>query len=256
LLSFVFANIHRFIFANGSEALSRSEREQTTCRCFALSRALINQYFLPHRAFERADRDIKCCRLFFEHQVINDTGGDSPLSSDTNTGARPDTQSMLRAGSNPLKHRPCVRACMICRGARPRAQLKPVRGDVSDGLGTSPKHGLRTGRAPVFGVRDKGLSPPGVLYHLMLKEEAATFDISGPHAQRHDAERKYWLFEARDSAKQRQWFVLVDRERAHLNHLQKMKRWMVREDKRNNLSFGNFLEDEHPRTTRSGCSSR
>jgi hypothetical protein len=36
-------------------------------------------------------------------------------------------------------------------------------------------------------------------YHWTLSEKPTTFDVSGPHAQRQYAERRYWQFEARDS---------------------------------------------------------
>jgi hypothetical protein len=51
-------------------------------------------------------------------------------------------------------------------------------------------------------------------YHWVLSEKSTTFVVSGPHAQRQDADRRYWLFEARDSAKHRQWFVVVGTGRA------------------------------------------
>jgi hypothetical protein len=82
-------------------------------------------------------------------------------------------------------------------------------------------------------------------HHLMLKEALTTFDISGPHAQRQDAERKYWVFEARDSAKQRQWFVLVGTGTSPSEPSAKMKWWMLAKTNDNSLSFEQFLEEEY-----------
>lgn len=79
--------------------------------------------------------------------------------------------------------------------------------------------------------------------HLMLKEEPASFDVSGPHAQRQDAERVYWLFEARDSAQQRRWFVLVGTGKSPSDPSAKMRRWMFARTNDDNLSFEQFLEE-------------
>lgn len=81
--------------------------------------------------------------------------------------------------------------------------------------------------------------------HLMLKEEPTTFAISGPHAHRHDEGRKYWVFEGRDKAKQRQWFILVGTGKSPFRPSEIMKRWMFAKTNDGDLSPEQFLEEEY-----------
>jgi hypothetical protein len=64
-------------------------------------------------------------------------------------------------------------------------------------------------------------------YHWVLSEKSTTFVVSGPHAQKQDADRRYWLFEAHDSAKHRQWFVVVGTGKSPFDPSERMKRWML-----------------------------
>jgi hypothetical protein len=82
-------------------------------------------------------------------------------------------------------------------------------------------------------------------YHLVLREEPTTFDVSGPSAQRQYAERRYWLFEAHDRIKQRQWFVVVGTGKSPFNPSKKMKRWIYAMTNDYRLSPDQFLDDEY-----------
>src|SRR5690349_4347775 len=63
-------------------------------------------------------------------------------------------------------------------------------------------------------------------YHWVLSEAPTIFDVSGPHAQRQDADRRYWLFEAHDRTKRQQWFVLVGAGKSPGDPSKRMRRWM------------------------------
>jgi hypothetical protein len=82
-------------------------------------------------------------------------------------------------------------------------------------------------------------------YRYSLGEAPTTFDVSGPHAQRQDAERRYWLFEARDTTKHRQWFVVVATGKSPFNPDQRMKRWMYANTNDDDLSPDQFLDKEY-----------
>jgi hypothetical protein len=82
-------------------------------------------------------------------------------------------------------------------------------------------------------------------YHLALSEEPTTFDVSGPHAQRQDAERRYWLFEARDRAKQRQWFVVVGTGKSPFDPSERIKRGMYAKTNDDDLLPDPFLDEEY-----------
>jgi hypothetical protein len=82
-------------------------------------------------------------------------------------------------------------------------------------------------------------------YHWVREEEPTTFDVSGPHAQRQDAERRYWLFEARDRTKQQQWFVVVGTGMSPFDPSKRMKRWMYAETNDDDLSPDQFLDEEY-----------
>lgn len=82
-------------------------------------------------------------------------------------------------------------------------------------------------------------------YHWVLKEEPTTFEVSGPHAQKREAERRYWLFEARDRSKQRQWFVVVGTGTSPFDPSDRMKRWMYAKTNDDDLSPDQFLEEEY-----------
>jgi hypothetical protein len=81
-------------------------------------------------------------------------------------------------------------------------------------------------------------------YHWALDEEPTTFDVSGPHAQARDADRRYWLFEARDGIKQRQWFVVVGTGKSPFDPSARMKRWMYAKTNDDGLSPDQFLDGE------------
>jgi hypothetical protein len=82
-------------------------------------------------------------------------------------------------------------------------------------------------------------------YHWMVSEKPATFAVSGPHAQRQDAERRYWLFEARDSTKHQQWFVVVGTGKSPFDSSERMKRWMYGQTNDDDLSPDQFLDEEY-----------
>jgi hypothetical protein len=82
-------------------------------------------------------------------------------------------------------------------------------------------------------------------YHILLEEEPTTFHANGPHAQRHDSERRYWLFEARDRAKQRQWFIVVGTGKSPFDPSDRMKRWMYAKANDEGLSPDQFLDEEY-----------
>jgi hypothetical protein len=82
-------------------------------------------------------------------------------------------------------------------------------------------------------------------YHWVLREEPTTFDVSGPHAHKQDADRRYWLFEARDRTKQQQWFVVVGTGKSPFDPSERMKRWMYAETNDDDLSPDQFLDQEY-----------
>jgi hypothetical protein len=82
-------------------------------------------------------------------------------------------------------------------------------------------------------------------YHWALREKPTTFDVSGPHAQRQDADRRYWLFEARDSTKKQQWFVVVGTGKSPVGPSKRVKRWMYAQTNDDDLSPDQFLEEEY-----------
>lgn len=82
-------------------------------------------------------------------------------------------------------------------------------------------------------------------YHVMLNEKPTTFEVSGPHAQRQDAERRFWLFEARDRVKQREWFIVVGTGKSPFDPAEKMKRWMYAKTNDDDLSPDQFLNEEY-----------
>ncbi len=82
-------------------------------------------------------------------------------------------------------------------------------------------------------------------YHLLLKEQPTTFRVSGPHAQKKDLDRRYWVFEAHDAARQRQWFVLVGTGKSIFVPSEKLKRWMFAQTNDAGLSPEAFLDQEY-----------
>src|SRR5690349_6882938 len=60
-------------------------------------------------------------------------------------------------------------------------------------------------------------------YHWVLREGPTTFGVSGPCAQGKYSDRRYWLFEARDHAKHRQWFVVVGTGKSPFDPSKRMK---------------------------------
>ena len=83
-------------------------------------------------------------------------------------------------------------------------------------------------------------------HHLMLDEEPTAFEIAAaPEADLANAERRYWLFEAKDDAKKRQWFVVVGTGKSPFNPTEKMKRWMYAKTNDDDLSPEEFLNQEY-----------
>lgn len=76
-------------------------------------------------------------------------------------------------------------------------------------------------------------------------EKPTTFAVSGPHAQRQYADRRYWLFEARDSIKHRQWFVVIGTGKSPFDPFKRMKRWMYGMTNDDDLSPDQFLEEAY-----------
>jgi hypothetical protein len=81
--------------------------------------------------------------------------------------------------------------------------------------------------------------------HLLTSEEPAIFRVSGPLAERGDAARRFWVFEASDNVKQRQWYVLIGTGTSFSDPSQKMRRWMFAKTSGIGLSPTEFLEDEY-----------
>jgi hypothetical protein len=81
-------------------------------------------------------------------------------------------------------------------------------------------------------------------YRWSLKEEPTTFTVSGPCAQKKDAERRYWLFQAIDGAEQRQWFVVVGTGKGAGSSI-KMRRWMYAQTNDDAMSPEQFLEQAY-----------
>jgi hypothetical protein len=82
-------------------------------------------------------------------------------------------------------------------------------------------------------------------YHWVLDEGPTTFSVSGPCAQRTYSDRRYWLFEARDNAKQRQWLVVVGTGKSPFDPCKKMRRWIYANTNENDLSPDDFLDQEY-----------
>jgi hypothetical protein len=83
-------------------------------------------------------------------------------------------------------------------------------------------------------------------YRWVLSETPTIFDVSGPHAQRQDADRRYWLFEARDRTKRQQWFIVVGTGKSPGGDPSKrMKRWMYAQTNDDDLSPDEFLDEEY-----------
>lgn len=82
-------------------------------------------------------------------------------------------------------------------------------------------------------------------YHVMTSEEPATFQVDGPLAQKHDAKRRFWVFGANDTAKRRQWYILVGTGDSFADPSEKMRRWMWAKTNDNGLSPNEFLLEEY-----------
>jgi hypothetical protein len=80
-------------------------------------------------------------------------------------------------------------------------------------------------------------------YQWVLNEEPTTFSVSGPRAQRLEAERRYWLFEAFDKANKQQWFIVVGAGKSPFDPSKKLKRWMYAETNDGNLLPDRFLDE-------------
>jgi hypothetical protein len=80
-------------------------------------------------------------------------------------------------------------------------------------------------------------------YHYVREEEPATFSAGGLCAERIDLERRYWLFEARDQAKQRQWFVVIGAGKTPYNPSSRMRRWIYGQTNDEDLSPQQFLDE-------------
>lgn len=80
-------------------------------------------------------------------------------------------------------------------------------------------------------------------YHYVPSEKPTTFSARGPCAERTDLERRYWLFEARDQAKQRQWFVVIGTGKTPHHPSSKMRRWMYGQTNDDDLPPQQFLDN-------------
>jgi hypothetical protein len=83
---------------------------------------------------------------------------------------------------------------------------------------------------------------------LFVKEPRKFFRVSGPCpcAQKFDADRRYWMFEAIDCELPRQWFVVVGAggKSPHKSY-KTMKRWMYAETNDDGLSPAAFVYRVH-----------
>ncbi len=82
-------------------------------------------------------------------------------------------------------------------------------------------------------------------YHWVLGEEPTTFNVSGPFAQKADADRRYWLFEAHAMNDQQQWLIVVGTGKSPFEPTESMKRWMYARTNDEGLSYEQFLEEEY-----------
>jgi hypothetical protein len=82
-------------------------------------------------------------------------------------------------------------------------------------------------------------------YHWVLTEEPTTFKVNGVVAEKHDLERRYWLFDAYDKKDKRQWFVVVGTGKSPFDPSKKMKRWMYGCTNDDDISPHEFLEQAY-----------
>lgn len=82
-------------------------------------------------------------------------------------------------------------------------------------------------------------------HHLLTSEDAATFRVNGPLAHKEDTRRRFWLFEAYDIVKQRQWFVLVGTGDSFFDPSVKLRRWMLAKTNDDCLSPDEYLAQEY-----------
>ena len=85
----------------------------------------------------------------------------------------------------------------------------------------------------------------GCHYHLVREEEPTTYVVNCPHAFKDYGGMRYWVFEARDRAKQRQWYVLVGTGTSPFDTSKQMKRWMYAQTNDDDLAPEEFLEEEY-----------
>jgi hypothetical protein len=89
----------------------------------------------------------------------------------------------------------------------------------------------------------------GCLHDLLfVSEPRKFFRVSGPcpRARKIHADRRYWMFEAIDCERQRQWFVVVGAGgKFPYKPYQRMKRWIYAETNDDDLSPEAFLEKAH-----------
>jgi hypothetical protein len=85
----------------------------------------------------------------------------------------------------------------------------------------------------------------GCHYRWVREEEPTTFVVNGPNAGKDYGGRRYWVFEARDRAKQRQWYVLVGTGTSPFDTSKQMKRWMYARTNDDDLAPEEFLEREY-----------
>jgi hypothetical protein len=93
-------------------------------------------------------------------------------------------------------------------------------------------------------------------YHWVLEEEPTVFDVTGPHAEKQDEDRQYWLFEARDRVMKRQWFVVVGTGKSPFDPAERLKRWMYAQTNDDDLSPSEFLEEEYRKQIAADARSR
>jgi hypothetical protein len=78
---------------------------------------------------------------------------------------------------------------------------------------------------------------------LLIREPRKFFELGGPCAQKVDADRRCWMFEAMDVEQGRQWFIIVGSGgRNWCPPYKRMKRWMYAETSDEGLLPEQFLE--------------
>jgi len=92
--------------------------------------------------------------------------------------------------------------------------------------------------------------------HFLQAEEPAVFRVNGPLVEKQDTTRRFWVFGATDTVKQRQWYVLVGTGGGFSDPKTKMKRWMWAKTNDTGLSPDELLRDEYRELREADVKSR